>query len=225
MNLEFLNQYSGVLTIIFSALVSIATVVYAILTWRLVSETRKMREAQTEPKIFVYIQGRLANVIEMVIQNTGSGPAYGISFEINPDFEYEEGKFLSELSLMKEGLSHFAPGQKLKFLLTFLLENLEEKIKNPFRICVIYKNSIGKIYKDVYLIDFSPLIGLGSIRPPLRGISENIERIKNDIHHLATRFHKMEVIIQTKKEFEEEERKKLEELKEEFGKRKENRGQ
>ena len=38
---EFLNENSGA----FAVVVAIATVVYAILTWRLVSETRKMREA------------------------------------------------------------------------------------------------------------------------------------------------------------------------------------
>jgi len=41
MILKLLNQNIGVLTVIFSAMVSIATVVYAILTWKLVSETKK----------------------------------------------------------------------------------------------------------------------------------------------------------------------------------------
>ena len=55
MVLEFLNQNSGAFTVIFSALVAIATIVYAILTGRLVSETRKMRGVQTEPKVSVTI--------------------------------------------------------------------------------------------------------------------------------------------------------------------------
>ncbi|PNR89319.1 hypothetical protein X925_03280 [Petrotoga sp. 9T1HF07.CasAA.8.2] len=49
MVLEFLNQNSGALAVVFSALVAIATIVYAKLTWSLVAETRKMREAQIEP--------------------------------------------------------------------------------------------------------------------------------------------------------------------------------
>jgi len=43
--LEFLNQNSGAFAVIFSAMVAFATIVYAILTWKLVSETKKMREA------------------------------------------------------------------------------------------------------------------------------------------------------------------------------------
>ena len=48
--LEFLNHDIAVLTIFFSGVVAASTVVYAVLTWKLVSETRKMREVQTEPK-------------------------------------------------------------------------------------------------------------------------------------------------------------------------------
>jgi len=114
--------------------VSIATAVYAILTWKLVSETRKMREVQTEPKIFVTIQPReeWINFIDLVIQNTGLGPAYNIKFEVNPDFEYVKGKFLSELGFVKNGLKCLAPNQKLQFFLTSMIENPEEKLKKSF---------------------------------------------------------------------------------------------
>ena len=53
MVLEFLNENRGAFAVAFSAVVAIATIVYAILTWRLVSETRKMRVAQTEPREYV----------------------------------------------------------------------------------------------------------------------------------------------------------------------------
>lgn len=114
---EFLNENNGAFAVIFSAVVAIATVVYAFLTWRLVSETRKMREAQTEPKVSVTIQPReeWIKLIDMVIQNIGLGPAYNIKFEINPDFECMKGKFLSELGFMKNGLKYLAPNQKLQF--------------------------------------------------------------------------------------------------------------
>jgi len=49
MGLEFLNENSGAFVVIFSAVVAIATIVYAILTWRLVSETRKMRFEHWQP--------------------------------------------------------------------------------------------------------------------------------------------------------------------------------
>ena len=207
---EFLNENSGAFAVIFSAAVAIATIVYAILTWKLVSETRKMREAQTEPKVSVTIQPReeWINLIDMVIQNIGLGPAYNIKFEINPDFEYIKGKFLSELGFMKNGLKYLAPNQKLQFFLTSMIGNFEEKNKKPFEIRVTYQNSIGKTYKDVYMIDFSQLIGLSQLgEPPLYKIAKNVEEIKKDIHHLSTGL--IKVIRYTKEDIEEEETKQL----------------
>jgi len=211
---EFLNENSGAFAVIFSAVVAIATVVYAILTWRLVSETRKMREAQTEPKVSVTIQPReeWIKLIDMVIQNIGLGPAYNIKFEINPDFEYMKGKFLSELGFMKNGLKYLAPNQKLQFFLTSMIENFEEKTKKPFEIRVTYQNNIGKTYKDVYMIDFSQLMGLSQLgeKPPLYKIAKNVEEIKEDIHNLSIGFHKIKVIRYTKEDVEEETKQLLE---------------
>jgi len=116
MGLEFLNQNSGAFAVVFSAVVAFATMVYAILTWRLVSETRKMREAQTEPKVSATIQPtkESINFVAMLIQNIGLGPAYNIKFDVNPDFEYAKGRFLSELGFIKRGLSYLPPNQKLQ---------------------------------------------------------------------------------------------------------------
>jgi hypothetical protein len=207
MTLEFLNENSGAFAVIFSALVAIATIVYAILTWRLVSETRKMRESQTEPKLSVTIQPReeWINLIDMVIKNIGLGPAYNIKFKVKPDFEYKKGKFLSDLGFMKNGLRYLAPNQKIQFFLTSMIDNFEEKVKNSFEIKIIYQNSIAKKYEDVYVIDFSHLIGLSQLgEPPLYKLAKNIEKIQKDIHHLSTGFHKMKVIRYTKEDIEEE---------------------
>ena len=207
MVLEFLNQNSGAFAVIFSAIVAIATTVYAILTWKLTSETRKMREAQTEPRVSVTIQPieEWINFIDMVIQNIGLGPAYNIKFKVEPDFEYAKRKFLSELGFMKNGLRYLAPNQKLQFFLTSMIENFEEKTKNPFEIRVTYQNSVGKKYEDTYMIDFSQLIGLNQLgKPSLYKIAKNIEKIQQDIHHLSTGFHRMKVIRYTKEDVEEE---------------------
>jgi len=194
MLLEFLNENSGVFSVVFSAVVSIATVVYAILTWKLVSEARKMRETYTEPKVSVVVQPREEWIyfIDMIIQNVGLGPAYKIHFNITPNFEYAPEKFLSELGFVKSGLSYLAPSQKLRFFLTSMLENFEEKISKPFEVRITYQNTIGKKYKDVYKIDFSQFVGLSKLgEPALYKIAKNIEEIKRDINHLSTGFIKV----------------------------------
>jgi len=101
--MEFINQNNGFFSILFSAVVAIATVIYAILTWKLVEETRKIRKIQTEPKISIDIQPKEDSIhfIDMIIQNIGLGPAYNIKFTINPDFENIKGNFYLKSVFLK----------------------------------------------------------------------------------------------------------------------------
>ena len=46
--MKYLNENAGAVGVVSSGLVTLATLVYAVLTWRLVSETRRMRKAQTD---------------------------------------------------------------------------------------------------------------------------------------------------------------------------------
>jgi len=179
--LEFLNQNNGAFSVIFSAAVAFATIMYAILTWKLVSETKKMREVQTEPNISVFILPREEgiNFLDMVIQNIGMGPAYNIKFKIEPDFEYITGSFLSQFGYFKNGLEYLAPSQKLQFFFTYVLKIPKEK-KNPFNIHVTYENINGKSYKNNYTIDISSLEGLLQLgEPAIQQLAKNIEEIKN----------------------------------------------
>jgi hypothetical protein len=171
---EFLNRNSGAFNVVFSGILTFAT-------WNLVSETRRMREAHIEPKVFVNIQlteGRM-DLFDMVIQNIGLGPPYNIKLKANPDFKCaQEGKFFSQLSFIKDGLKYLSPNQKLQFLLTDI------KNRENFEINITYQSSTGKIYKDKYLIDFNQ-IGLiqfyEPLKPLLYKITTGIENIEKNI--------------------------------------------
>lgn len=170
------------------------TFLYVIFTLWLVSEKRKVREAQTKPNISVIIQSRDElnfNFIDRVIQNIGLGPAYNINFKIKSDVQYNEVEMLSKLGFIKNGLKYLAPNQKLQSFLTNMLENFEEKIKIKFEIEINYENCVGKTYKDSYLIDFSQLKGLETIgEPPIYKISKRIESIKDDLHTIKEKYTK-----------------------------------
>lgn len=82
--LNFLNENSGALTVLFTGVVTISTVVYSILTGKLVSETTKMRQVQTEPKIEVTIKSfdNAINIVRLHIRNIGLGPAINVTFNL-----------------------------------------------------------------------------------------------------------------------------------------------
>ena len=207
---------TDIIIAIFSGFVGISTVVYAFLTWKLVSETKKMREAQTEPKVWVSICTReeSINLKDLVIQNIGMGPAYNIKFEITPDFEYLNGEFLSNLNLFKDGLRYLAPNQKVQFFLTNMLENWKKKITTPFNVGVYYQNSLGRKLEDHYTVDFSLLVGLAHVgEPPLQKIAKNVEEMRRDLGHVSSGFHRIKTIVYTKHDIDEEEKATLERLK------------
>lgn len=208
--LDFLNQNSAAFNLLFSAAVALATIVYAVLTWKLVSETIMMRKVQTEPKISANLQPTEKDIhfIELVIQNIGLGPAYKVKFKVDPDFEDKDLKLkLSEVGFIKDGLYIFAPNQKLKFPLVSLYKDFNEKIEKSFKLTITYQNIIGDTYKEEYPIDLSQFRGLSQIgKPPLYEIAENIICIQKDIHNISTGFHRLKVIRYTKEEMMEEDR-------------------
>lgn len=83
--LKFLNENSGALTVIFTAVVTVATAVYAVLTWKLVAETRLMREVQTEPKIEISV-GSFATAWHLLrLYCLGYSLRAGLVFTKTPD--------------------------------------------------------------------------------------------------------------------------------------------
>lgn len=213
--LDFINQNSGLFLIIFSGVVSLATVFYVLLTKSLVSETKKMREAQTEPDVSVSVSSKEESTYlkDIQIQNIGLGAAYNIKFEVEPDFEIVKGHMLSEINLIKNGLHYLTPNQKISFFIASIPEIFMKKKKSYFEIKVKYENKFGKTYKNTYSIDFSEFFDLMHAgEPSLKKIASNLEKIQKDIHAIIfSSYPRIKVVAYTKKDMEEEHLKILEE--------------
>jgi hypothetical protein len=205
--IEIINQNSGLMTLLFSGVVAVSTFFYAILTWKLVSETRKTREAQTEPKIEVRIWPReeYINFFDLIIENIGSGPAYDIHFKLEGDFEYMKGKYISELAPLKNGIKYLGPRQKIQWFLTNMVEDSEIKLNTSFTVNMIYKNAVGRKYEERFPIDFSHFRGLLSITPPLIKIADSVGKIEREIRSISDNLHGL-INIEKKDEFERERR-------------------
>lgn len=211
--LDFLNKNSGALSLVFSGVVAFATVVYAVLTRKLVDETKKLREAQTEPLVFVTIQPReeWISFIDMVVQNIGSGPAYDVKFNVEQDFTYRENERLSSLGLFRDGIGYMAPGQRIQFFLTSMIENFDEKVKSHPEITVMYTNSGSRQDRRKYILDFGWMVGMRQLgTPPLTEIAKAIKDIQRDINFFSTGFKRLGVEMYAKQDVEEEEKERSE---------------
>ncbi|KAB2891595.1 MAG: hypothetical protein F9K32_03630 [Desulfobulbaceae bacterium] len=200
--LQFLNTNSGALTVVFTAVVTIATAVYAVLTWVLVKETRMMREVQTEPKLQVAVASFdfAVHIVRLHIRNIGLGPALDVAFKpkvISGGACAE--KLLAEftdVNFFNVGLKHFGPGQERVSGYTRLNQDHDGKMASVLGIDVTYSSATGKAYSDTLVVDMSELKGgyqLG--KPHAYAIAQSLEKLQKDIHSLSTGFHRMKVNV------------------------------
>ena len=116
--IDEINKNTGFISLVFSLVVTVATVVTVWLNLRLVSETRRMREAQTEPHIQVTykVRDEWINLLDVAIRNIGLGPAYDISFELRSDTVSEKVNnlvaSLEKLNCFSKGLVYLGPDQE-----------------------------------------------------------------------------------------------------------------
>lgn len=191
--IKFLTENSGALSILFSAAVTVATVVYAILTWKLVTETRLLREAQTEPRIEVTAQPfeTAFNLLRLRVRNTGLGSAHRLRFRIKViDGGEPAERMLGELTkpnFFAKGLEYFGPGQEKFSTFTNMSVDFKAKVAAIFEVRIRYESATGKRYEATTIIDMAEWKGAQQLgTPSLHKIANSIEKIQKDIGHFAS---------------------------------------
>lgn len=204
---DFLNQNAGVISTIFSGIVMLATVVYAILTASLVKETRHMRESQTEPRIEVTAcpHDEAVSFFSLRVKNIGLGPAYAVRFQLRGESQSAgESELIQDFSksqFLVRGLRYLGPGQELWSRFTQMNKNFEEKIKARLIIEVSYSSAAGRLYKDAIPVYFEEFEGYGKLGTPhLYSIAKSIEKIEKNIDYLATGFRRFPVDTYSEKD-------------------------
>ncbi|WP_461603877.1 hypothetical protein [Aeromonas salmonicida] len=196
--LQFLNENSAALTVIFSAVVTLATAVYAILTWLLVSETRKMRQVQTEPKIEISLQSLdiAVHIVRLHIRNIGLGPALNIKFTPKVVSGGESAQKLinefTKTNFFKIGLSYLSPGEQRLSHYTEMTNDHDGKISSVIVFDIEYQGSTGKKYKETLTIDMSEHKGTYQLgKPHLYSIALSLEKLQKDLHYVSTGFRRI----------------------------------
>ncbi len=189
---QSLNANSGALSALFSGVVTVATVVYAWLTARLVQETRQMRQVQTEPRVQVTyrVSETWINFLDISIKNIGLGPAYDITFSIKSQTESKGAaellQRLSQLASFSRGLTYLGPAQEFSSFWTSLVEGDSSKVDSRFVITCAYRSVTGANYKHDCIVDLSELKGSSRIGdPPLQQIAKYVEQLSKDVSKIS----------------------------------------
>lgn len=204
--LDFLNDNAGVFQVVFAGVVAVATAVYAILTWRLVSETRRMRRAQTDAKMAIGLDVReqQVNLVDLFVRNEGVGPAYAVRFEVEMlgDGYATILESITALGFVSQGLEYFSPHQEIRSFLTSMIGDFESKLATRIRVTVSYSTASGERLSDDYMLDFSLFRGRHQLgEPDSYSIAKSLKSLAGDVDRLASGFHKLQVITQDKADY------------------------
>lgn len=190
--LILLKEHAAALTVIFTCVVTLSTLVYAVLTARLVSETRRMREVQTEPKIHITIESFefSINIVRLNIQNIGLGPANNLQFETSVVSGENSAEILlqefTKSNFFNTGLRYFGPGRNIYSTYTHINNDHDGKMSSMLAFKVKYKSSTGKQYQDEIILDMSELKGSYRLgKPNMYSIAKSLEKIQKDIHEIV----------------------------------------
>ena len=207
---KLLVENAQLITLLFSLVVTISTLVYAILTAVLVTETRKMRQVQTEPKIEVLIQPRKEwiNLAHLFVRNIGQGPAYDVSLKLIYDSSDEGARRIAEdfleTNFMKTGIKYLGPGQEYRTACTSFLESFEKKINANITVDATYKSQVGKITNEQFRFNMNEFKGMQQEAHYIHDISENLKRIMNVLEKITSTFNRLRVDIYSNRDRKEE---------------------
>jgi hypothetical protein len=165
--LKFINDNSA----LWSLLVTIATIVYVILTYRLLKETQRARVESLRPYVIVDIDIH-KYFLRLNINNIGNDNAFDIELKTEP--------------LLKSALNKIAflpPGKQIHHnLLFYVSEDIE--IKN-YTINISYKNYNKKEFSHTYDLDLTPLLdSMTSYGDDHSSSSIDFSKLISEIHNL-----------------------------------------
>lgn len=200
--IDWLSSNQELATLLFTGVVALSTLVYAFLTALLVFETRRLRRAQTDPKVTAFFEPieEFVNFGHMYVENIGLGPAYDITFTLRPDGCVSGSEMLiadfSKTKFLERGVKYLGPGQKRRSGNTSFPDGYEKKIKAIVIVDISYRNATGREYQEECRLDFSELEGASQLGTPhLYSIAKSLEKMQKDLHHLSTGFCKPRVDI------------------------------
>jgi hypothetical protein len=206
--LTFLTKYSSAITLLFTAVVAAATVAYVILTRRLAAETRELRRTGTEPRVSIFPDQspRAATVFDLVVKNIGNGPAYDVGFDVVEDWTIHGKEKLSEIGLMKDGISYLAPGQTIRFFIGMGPEIFNAE-RRSFRVGVRYRGFTRESYQETFSISFDYLLKMTWVGQSLeRTIADALGKVATTLQRFERSSSPLHVALWTQEDLKERSR-------------------
>lgn len=161
----------NLLQIIFSGVVAASTVVYAVLTWKLVKETKMIRKFQIKPDVRIYFERGEANdkLLFIIVENQGFGAALNVKFRVIKNLKSYPGEYFDIVGkgVFKHGIVSLYPNQKHRyFVLAIEKANYDKVIEESLIIKTTYQDITNKKFDFEFNLPVGETVGIGSSIPP-----------------------------------------------------------
>lgn len=175
--LSFINSNAP----LWNFLVTIATIVYVVLTHKMLKESEKTRKLQNRPYVIadLIIDGIW---LKMAVKNVGNGSASNVKISVE---EIKENP-LSTIDLL-------APGRELINTIKYAYGDKEAGESSVYHFHISYSDTSRELYSSQYKIDISPLLNSRDFVNPankeivdkLDKTVDNLKDLNKEIDHLT----------------------------------------
>lgn len=155
--------------IVLSTVLAVSTVLYTIINFMLLCESKATRKQKICPFVIAYLKStENHNVLSLHIKNIGEGLAKNVKIKTQRDYQRlgSNDLLLSDIGIIKNGFSNFPPQYELSYYIDSLTELKTEDENSRIEIEISYENTDKRKYKNIYILPFNQIIGQNYSTPP-----------------------------------------------------------
>ncbi|MGH7788572.1 MAG: hypothetical protein ACRERC_17005 [Candidatus Binatia bacterium] len=200
-----LSAVQGILSLILTFVLAIATIVYVV-------ETRRIRQADTEPALSIYTVPHDAYImiLELVVTNYGRGAARNAAFTIEADRDEILAREVRSLDVLTT-LTYLPPGEKFRFFFGEAGKLLPEPEMKPIVITASYETEGGEKRAAKFVIDAQQYDGATRIgEPPEYESAKALNKIADALDGAISGLKRLKVTTSTDKQLADERKERLE---------------
>jgi hypothetical protein len=191
--IAWIEQNTSFITLIFSGLVMLSTVVYAILTAKLVKETITLRRIQTDPKITMVIVHDVYHpfIVSIILENVGNGTALNIKFNILSEPKLNIRRNISSYGFIQNGIKSLSGHTKFKTLFMSTIEEGHQIAREPILLEITYEDLCKRKYYEKLMLDISYLHDIKITQTePIYEIKKSVNEISKTMKEISMRIKK-----------------------------------
>ncbi len=173
-----------------------ATVILAMVTYKMVDEMRRSRIEQSRPSIFVDFDIPYGEqLIHIIVKNIG-GAATNVKFKFDPALIDSRERNVSNATIFKNGINFFPPNKEIKQFFDSAIAYFGSGKPMIFNLSVSYsafktdnksKESVKPEFEETFTLDLSTFQDLRYIkREGLNEISKSMDALVKEVSELKS---------------------------------------